>query len=345
MFMFVYTRTRHLRRGACSVHTLIMAREPFDILGLNADTAKVDDINAAFRKLALHCHPDKNPHSGAAEEFSNLKDARDRAILFVENTSDAFAASAASDASPASAVVDPMVSWAVSWMTRMTYEIAKNKAAAKPVEVDIDVSLEDVYHARTKKVVIGVLRADSGEPFKRTSQVVYVKLIQRGDSLDAVFPGMGDDPPLAILMGFDVWKNMVEVETLPPRSDVIVHVHVKNTTVFRRDAVLRSYDLHADVSVSLEGRYVGETFELKHPSGNPLTVEYEGGKEEERQVKVIKGMGLPFHSNKKISRGDVYVFMEPRMPKPDDLDMGSSAVREALTLLSKKGPPTPPTLL
>jgi DnaJ-class molecular chaperone len=310
-------------------------REPFDILGLNADTATVDEINAAFRKLALHCHPDKNPDSRAAEEFSSLKDARDRAIFIVENPT------TFSSEDLTAVAVDPVVNWAVSWMTHMTYEIAKSKEA-KPIEVDIEVSLEDVYHARTKKVVIGVLRADSGEPFKRTRQVVYVKLIHRGDSLDAVFPMMGDDPPLAILMGFDVWKDMVDVETLPPRSDVIVHVHVKNA-FFRRDTVLRSYDLHADVTVSLEGRYVGESFELEHPSGTSLTVEYEGGKDEERQVKVIKGMGLPFQSSsdKGFSRGDMYVFMDPRMPKPADLDLESSAVRDALALLarSKKGSP------
>lgn len=282
----------------------------------------MDEIHTAFRKQALHCHPDKNQDS-AAGEFIHLKDARDRAILLAGNP----------DVSCNGQEVDPVVSWAVSWMSHMTYEIAKNKRA-KTVEVDIDVTLEDVYHGRTKKVVIGVLRADSGDPFKRTRQIVYVKLIYRGDSLDAVFPGMGDDPPLAILMGFKVWKDMVDVESLPPRSDVIVRIHVRDG-VFRRDAVLRPYDLHTDVSVTLEGRYLGAKFEIEHPSGTPSVVEYEGGKEEERQVKVIKGMGLPYYtSESNHSRGDAYVFMEPKMPRPEDLDMDSQEVRDALALLA-----------
>ena len=134
--------------------------DPFVILGLDQGVAKTEDVNAAFRKLALSCHPDKNPDaSNAAEEFTKLKDARDRALVVIENQNP----QANSDAE------NPMVNWAVSWMSRMTYEIAKNQEA-KPVEVDIVVSLSDVYHARTKKVVISVLRADSGEPFKRTRQ-------------------------------------------------------------------------------------------------------------------------------------------------------------------------------
>ena len=326
---------------------MISGIDPFATLGLNAATATVEDVNASFRRLALAHHPDKNPEDpeAAAKEFVKLKSARERAIARLENPHSLLEDGASNEV----ATVDPMVNWALIWMHRMTYEIAKSKEA-KPVEVDLEVSLEDVLHARIKKVVLGVLRADSGEPFKRTRQTVFVrllpKLMEDGTiSLDAIFPAMGDDPPLAILLGFDVWKDMIDVDTLPPRSDVIVRVHVKPHEVYSIDTVLRGCDLHATLNVSLEGRYLGERFELPHPALDPsqtLPVDYLPSEENERQVRVFKGMGLPYDSGKSGNRdqGDLYVIMEPKLPPTVELD--DPRVREALALLGprKKGFPT-----
>jgi curved DNA-binding protein CbpA len=46
----------------------------YELLGVNA-TATREEIRAAFRKLAKQFHPDKNPHSEAAEKFRQVKEA------------------------------------------------------------------------------------------------------------------------------------------------------------------------------------------------------------------------------------------------------------------------------
>lgn len=316
--------------------------DPFVVLGLDAATATVEEVNASFRRLALASHPDKNPgnQEDAAKEFVKLKNARERAVMRLENPHMVLDEDLNKVATMAT---DPMVNWAVLWMQRMTYEVAKSQEA-KPVEVDLEVSLEDVYHARIKKVVLGVLRADSGDPFKRTRQTVYVRLLPKlskygSISLDVIFPAMGDDPPLAILLGFDAWKDMIDDDTLPakPRSDVIVRVHVKPHETFSIDTVLRGCDLQASVAVSIEGRYLGEEFELHHPSGTAVVVEYDAkrAEKEEKQVHVLKEMGLPFVSDSgSKSHGDLYVFMEPKMPVTLDLD--DPRVRDALALLGAR---------
>ena len=303
-----------------------MAEDPFIVLGLDATTATIEDVNAAFRKLALASHPDKNPDNQeeAGKEFVRLKNARDMAVLRVEN--------------PNEEMSNPVINWAVMWMHRMTYEIAKTREA-KPVEVELEVELEDVYNACIKKVVLGVLRADSEEPFKRTKQTVYVRLLPKlGDdgsiSLDSIFPEMGDDPPLAILLGFDVWKDMVDVDTLPPRSDVIVRVLIKPHEKFSIDTVLRGCDLQIFLPVTIEGRYLGDRLAFDHLSGEHIKVFYEA-RNQDKQVHVIKGMGLPYKDkNENKKRGDLYVFMEIKLPETLDLD--DSRVREALSLLSAK---------
>jgi molecular chaperone DnaJ len=49
-----------------------MAEDPYHILGLSKDVVDKNVIKSAYRKMALKFHPDKNPDSKAAEEFSRI---------------------------------------------------------------------------------------------------------------------------------------------------------------------------------------------------------------------------------------------------------------------------------
>lgn len=53
--------------------------DPFEVLGL-PPTASKADVKAAFRRLALRCHPDVDPSPQAATRFTEVKRAAD-AIL------------------------------------------------------------------------------------------------------------------------------------------------------------------------------------------------------------------------------------------------------------------------
>src|ERR1700733_10607611 len=55
-----------------------MAKQDFyDLLGVPR-TASADDLKKAYRKLAMQCHPDRNPNDKAAEaKFKSLSEAYD----------------------------------------------------------------------------------------------------------------------------------------------------------------------------------------------------------------------------------------------------------------------------
>lgn len=57
-------------------HILRYKKNYYTLLGV-AKTATSDEVSAAYKKMALKCHPDKNDHPQAAEAFKILGSARD----------------------------------------------------------------------------------------------------------------------------------------------------------------------------------------------------------------------------------------------------------------------------
>lgn len=295
--------------------------DPFVTLGLSHDgTLTAEHVHSAFRRAALSTHPDK-AGPASSDAFARLKDARDRALSILMLGDDGHGRDG-TGGEAAAMTVNAGVSWAMQWAAQVAFEAVRSREA-RPIVLDLDVSMEDVYHARVKKVVISVLRVGGERPFERTRQTLYVRLLSRDGpdgSLDVVFPGAGDDPPAAILLGLQGWSRLFEhrgTPPPPPRSDVTVRVRVLPHHAFRRDLLVRKCDLHADATISIQGHYLGETIELAHPSGTPVTVRTSSSSDDDndndnpedcgieegmgrgrrggrRQVRVLHGMGLPY---------------------------------------------------
>jgi hypothetical protein len=195
---------------------------------------------------------------------------------------------------------------------------------AKPVVVSIDATLADIYDARKKRVVVQVLRAP--DLFRRTRQVLMVPLALPSatlavDAAPVVFPGMGDDSVADILLG----------RALSGRGEVRVHVRVlvDPEGAFSMDTVLRPCDLHATVPISLHARYYGEQVTVVLPgSDGPVVRAVFDPKGPDRQVRVIKGRGMPYGGGDGGGgRGDLYVFMETRLPTLDAERLADPAIR------------------
>ncbi len=207
--------------------------------------------------------------------------------------------------------------------------------------MDLSVSLEDVYNARSKRVVIRVLRAcpppsasasasasagdgDGGggcTSFERRRQVIVVPL--SGDRLEHTFEAAGDDAPPALL-GIPAHLKAAQ------RGDVTVRVCVKDHPLYSVDTVVSPLDLHANIDVSLTQHYFGGKFELPHPSGELLRVEFvacprctgcagdAGWERDCKQVRCLHGYGLPAYAEGGgHARGDLYVFFTVRLPRID----------------------------
>jgi curved DNA-binding protein len=60
-----------------------MARKHYDILQIKPD-ASADEIQHAYRKLALRYHPDRNPAPDAAAKMADINEAFSRPRFSVE---------------------------------------------------------------------------------------------------------------------------------------------------------------------------------------------------------------------------------------------------------------------
>ena len=380
----------------------------FDVLGIGA-SADEDAVYSAFRRRALLVHPDKSDDkAGASERFRLLVRARNDALaelsarsrarkedggmsgpsgragglmagLFrslaevakaklAEGRRDPHAGMRTPD-SHTPPVSSPEEMSGPDWAVYMANRFL-SCTRARTLRMDLAVSLEDVYHARSKRVVIRVLRATlpssaaaataaaaaggvDGEggggggggctSFERRRQVIVVPL--SGDRLEHTFEAAGDDAPPALL---GVPAHLAEAQ----RGGVTVRVCVKDHPVYSVDTVVSPLDLHANIGVSLTQHYYGGEFELPHPSGELLRVEYVacprctggagdgelgGGWERDcKQVRCLHGYGLPAyagegHDADALKRGDLYVFFTVHLPR---LDLSTlNRVRESISEL------------
>ena len=279
--------------------------DPFSALGLHPFLATAQDVRAAFRRLAIELHPDKQTATSCCREgdLAGLVETRDRALRMI-------------DARP------PPWQWAV-WVLCTVL----SKTSAETIELPLDVELADLHRANVKKVCFGVHRARPGvAPFSRIRQTVYVKLLcqNRDHLLDrVVFPGVGDDPPHDVLLG----RHPIGGSR---RGDVVVRIRLVAHPVYWTDPVLSPCDLHAKAAVSLLGFYTGERVRLPHPAEERESLdidfpaaglgEIDADVLREGRVHVFQGMGLPFAcGDGDVDRGDLYVFLRVALPRLDSL--------------------------
>lgn len=315
-------------------------QDPFIVLGLDASTCNSpEEVCSAFRRLALRVHPDKVP-SGDVSEFDKISLAKDRALQILAEREDGKSWGGGgltidtilSMMRSRTAAPGP-VDWAVYVANRLV-----NCTKARTLQMDIDVTLEDIYSGHSKRLGISVLRAacikrsQQQQPYRRVRQELIVPL--SGDVMEHRFEGAGDDAP-ASLMGI----GMEPHEKARRRGDVVVRVRPSPHGVFTIDQVISPLDLHTTVHVNLAQHYLGGTFQIQHLSGEMIEVDYQpsaagsdGGDGQYRQVKVLRGYGLPDSTQSR--RGDLYVFLVLVLPKLTPDDTRDNGIRSALELLT-----------
>jgi len=79
---------RSILRGGNHFDVLQLPRPYADLMGEPVWEVGPDEVNRAFRKRSLHCHPDKSTHDDAPHAFSLLKKAK--AVLLHELDGEAY---------------------------------------------------------------------------------------------------------------------------------------------------------------------------------------------------------------------------------------------------------------
>ena len=310
--VYISTDVPNIITMACTGHDVDAA---FNLLGIPRIASR-REVDAAYRRAALRCHPDKP--GGSTQEFHRV-----HAAYTVVTTT-------LPGRCPHDAIKE--VPFAVHWMVLAAAAVATSACRAADVCIDLPVSLEDEFFGRVKKVVISVARWDNGlSALAKTTHTLFVPLA--ANTPEYTCCGVGDDPPIPWLM---VMRQALPGCATKGRGGVRVSIKCSPHPVFYIDNVLCSSDLHTDVDVTPFDHYYGREVCIEHFDGlPPVVVNYSrkvGG------VHIERGRGMPItHPALRTERGDLHIFFEIRLPDVSPERLEAPGVRNALMFLFAKG--------
>lgn len=279
-------------------------------VSLDADQAVV---KIAYKRAALRLHPDKI--NGNNNAFVELHHAYRRIIARLDEA-----------ARPDGKYIVPQtcliaIRLIATWLAA--------QAAAGPPEtlhVDIVITLEDLYDARVKKVILGVHRRFGASLHRRKLLLRLLKFTSTNTNI-FTYPKMGDQAAHPGLPDGDV---QVSVSVAPHPSGM------------HMDDVLNRFDLHLTVPTTMTDFLYGRDVLVTDVPGGDICVRYGGGEEGDtpQSCTVLRGRGLP-HSDDNgstVVRGDLYVFFSMLAPRtPSIAVLGNPAAREMASMMSNEG--------
>lgn len=304
-------------------------------------TATYEDIRLAYKKAVLKCHPDKSSlQSGDGdriyklnEAFAVLKDPEKRAqynSTLPSKTGD-----------EARLVFDPallaqylamglvmvqrirqLCTWTIQANTHAhpssrahtgtSTEGTSTKApppraapsVAKDINISINVSLEDIYKKRIKKLVVSK-RIKGGTFVKKP---LYISLCNYEKQY--TFQGEGDEND----EGF--------------AGDIVVTLDIADHPLFSVDTVIDPYDLWMEVDVTLYEYYYGKNVTYTDLAGNTQSVDITQLRFPDMLHRVDHG-GLPYldETTDEEGAGHLYIKCRLQLPKMDDATLNDAEFR------------------
>jgi DnaJ-class molecular chaperone len=176
----------------------------------------------------------------------------------------------------------------------------------KPTIIPIYIDLEDLYYGKLKKLVIKIYDKSIGQ-----SKPFLISLLNYQNQY--TFPGKGD-------YGSDL---ILELKINPHKSGIQI------------DTILDKYDLFIDHNITLYEYYYGCNFELKHVSGEILSIHKTfhnknsdaingatcGYPKAASLFSIFENKGLPKYENNKLSRGKLYIFFNLILKKHEEINL------------------------
>jgi len=271
-----------------------------EILGVRLDSTH-EEIRKAYKRRALETHPDKIP-GGDNEAFKEVATAYAVLSGQTDHMTDLKATMAHIFTPDFIAQVLKSVITVMESRREAAAAAASTYVNTKPktIHLDLEVTIEDLYRARVKKLSVKVLRFNKfSQQLEESVHTIYICL--KNYQLRYKFKGVGDEA-----FGGE------------QRSSNMVHLQIMKDPRVRLDNLLGTYDLYIDHCVSLKDYYLAKTIQLLLWDDVEIDVPYERG----QKCAMIADAGLPFTEQDVEKRGTLYVFFDlklPEQPPPTDV--------------------------
>ncbi|KAM9385738.1 dnaJ homolog subfamily B member 13 [Pholidichthys leucotaenia] len=296
-----------------------MSREYYETLEVNRNASDAE-IKKAYRRLALKFHPIKNREAGSSEKFCQLAEAYDvLSDARKKATYDKFGEEGLKGGIP------PEFGSSGAWSSKYTYhgnpdktfkeffggdnpfadfctnaeplqfsgwQPGVEKTQDSPIETDLNLSLDDLFHGCTKKIKISRRVMNNDESTSSIKDKILTIDVKPGwkEGTRITFPKAGDQGPNRI------------------PADIVFLVRQKSHPLFVR----RGNDLVYKATISLEMALTGFSVNVPTLDGRLLCIPV-NDVVHPTYKKVLTGEGMPLTQDPS-QRGDLIITFDIQFP-------------------------------
>ncbi len=262
----------------------------YRILGLDIDATKLE-IKAAYKKLVLKYHPDKNKGCKNYDEFLKITESYKR--LISENNS--YINDEDSDSEYDEIDEEEELKFYID-IIKYLYTIIKerwinneNKIVEKTenIIINLDVELKDIYKHNLKKIKFKVLRNDNNKLILKKEDI-YISLLNYKKQY--IFKGKADD---------DLSKD---------NGDVIININIiNNDGYYIKNDKDEKYNLYYELDVSLYEYLFGLNKTIKIFDIIDHVIELDSNSLYENGEYIFKNKGIMYYEDDNYKYGDFIV--------------------------------------
>lgn len=275
----------------------------YDILGVDRKSS-ADEIKAAYRKLAMECHPDRNPGNTEAENkfkqisaaYSELSDPKKRAMY------------------------DSTLDVNRTFAKDSNHWGKPNPAWAKNSFFDFDQFVDIFYQQAEQERKKHEKQYQVNANIRKTVKVSFLSIFANQKATIEVFNnGVTSNPTIVeILIPAGVTNGQIilykghgsSIYSNLPAGDLIVEILVEPHPRFKRD----QQNLVSDIDVDLITAIVGGPVRYKNIHDQDMIINVPPGATHGKKLK-IAGHGIPIRStNEQIAMGDLLLTVNLVVP-------------------------------
>lgn len=280
----------------------------YSILHLNRNASQ-DDIKKAYKQLALQHHPDKKGGDDIEfkkinEAYQILSDPDKRKMYDVRYEDNVNLDILYNFATVLMGIVQEKLNEKLHSSTTQKKN-NDNNYIVPPIVLKVNVDLDDIYHAKVKKIIVKVKRREENK-YVFKSVPIYVSLLNYEQQY--IFDKQGDDN---------------EKDINGQRGNIVVNIEIKSEILpnVSIDTLFCKYDLHMQCDMTLYEYFYGfnKSYDLYGNNVNVNTDPLESALDNGYYIVELDDYGLPYiddtDETNTIKRGKLFIHYKLKLAR------------------------------